>query len=974
MYMQYTPFVLPLLLSAVVLLGLGIYAKRFRIIPATNTFPLAMFFGAAWALAYALDVSITTLTGKMISTGIRFPILALLPVVWLVMTNQFAGRPQQLNRRRIAVLLIIPAITIAIVLTSQYHQLFLYACYIDNSGPIPVLLCKNGPWYWAHLIYSYTLFIISAIILGRSLHSVNSFQYRQTLTLITGTLVTIVTDLLFQLGITPLRGFNPASTLLWLLGLLMAWGLFRYRILEIVPIARSTVVDNISDLMLVFNSHDRLVDFNLAAQKVLGLEVTKSIGQSADAALGRWPDILEHYKSGQSAFSEIKLGENENRKTYVSSVSPIKDKRGNFSGRLVLMRDITEYKQVDETLRNTTEELNNYFTLALDLLCIADTDGYFRRLNRSWETTLGFTSQELTQRRFLDFVHPDDLQSTLSALGKLSDQKEVLNFINRYRCKDGTYRWIEWRSRPVGKIIYAAARDITERVQMEQALSRYANEMAVLYNTSLEINSQTDISQLLNAITRQAAELLRARMGGLYLLAPDYKTLELVVSYNLPGDFVGTRLHIGEGISGRVAQSGKPLMVADHRVWEGRATAYNGTPFRRVLGVPIKWGTEMIGVINITDDEKTGLFTDDEVRLMSLFADQAAIAIKNARLLAETNRRAEQLAALNRIGQAVTSDLELDQVLKTLSEQCQQVLPIDVFYVAMYDNQTGLIYHPLIYDQGKYSTHNPRDVSTMPGLGGEVIQSRKTLYVPDLLDPNTRVHPVTRPRGKPTRSFVGVPLIIRDQVVGVLSMQNYQPDAYTPDQIRLLETIATQAAIAVENARLFEQMKELAITDSLSRLYNRHHFFDLAHSEIERARRYKRALAMIMMDIDHFKVINDTFGHTVGDQVLQALADQCRHTLRTIDIVGRYGGEEFVIVMPETHLEDAQRVAERLRQAIASIEVAAPKGIARITVSQGVAGLDDTHTTLEALLDCADQALYAAKQEGRNRVEVYGVV
>ena len=135
------------------------------------------------------------------------------------------------------------------------------------------------------------------------------------------------------------------------------------------------------------------------------------------------------------------------------------------------IREAVHRTRVEEGLQEKSEELDQFFTLALDLLCIADTDGNFRRLNSAWETTLGYRIDELVGKKFLDLVHPDDLESTLKAIGNLGAGKEVVNFVNRFRCKDGSYRWIEWRSFPYGKnLIYGAARDITERKQVEQAL------------------------------------------------------------------------------------------------------------------------------------------------------------------------------------------------------------------------------------------------------------------------------------------------------------------------------------------------------------------------------------------------------------------------------------------------------------------------------------------------------------------------
>ncbi len=149
--------------------------------------------------------------------------------------------------------------------------------------------------------------------------------------------------------------------------------------------------------------------------------------------------------------------------------------------------DITERKRAEEALQEKTEELDQFFTVALDLFCIAGADGYFRRLNPQWEAVLGYSLPELQKQPFLDLVHPDDLAGTLAAIGDLSAQKMVLNFVNRYRCRDGSYRWIEWRSYPAGNLIYAAARDITERRQVEETLRDRENRLSAIFNNNSDL-------------------------------------------------------------------------------------------------------------------------------------------------------------------------------------------------------------------------------------------------------------------------------------------------------------------------------------------------------------------------------------------------------------------------------------------------------------------------------------------------------
>jgi diguanylate cyclase (GGDEF)-like protein len=181
--------------------------------------------------------------------------------------------------------------------------------------------------------------------------------------------------------------------------------------------------------------------------------------------------------------------------------------------------------------------------------------------------------------------------------------------------------------------------------------------------------------------------------------------------------------------------------------------------------------------------------------------------------------------------------------------------------------------------------------------------------------------------------------------------------------------LSDYAGIAIQNARMFREMQVLAITDSLTGLHNRRHFFDQAGREFDRARRYRHFLSAIMLDIDHFKSFNDAHGHAAGDRVLRAVALLCRKSLREIDILGRYGGEEFAALLPETPLPAAWNAAERLRRGVAELAVETEHGNLSVTVSVGLAAMTDDCPDLPALLARADAALYAAKAAGRNRVE-----
>ena len=183
---------------------------------------------------------------------------------------------------------------------------------------------------------------------------------------------------------------------------------------------------------------------------------------------------------------------------------------------------------------------------------------------------------------------------------------------------------------------------------------------------------------------------------------------------------------------------------------------------------------------------------------------------------------------------------------------------------------------------------------------------------------------------------------------------------------RLLYRNLKQSETALR--QVLQEVQKLAVTDSLTGLLNRRHFFELAEHELRRAKRYSRPLSAIMLDVDHFKQINDTYGHTVGDEVLREVAQVCMKETRNVDVLGRYGGEEFVIVLPECEAHAAREVAERLRQSIAELSMSTPEGPVQVTASLGVSSLSSPSTTLDALISAADTALYSAKRGGRDNV------
>ena len=221
-----------------------------------------------------------------------------------------------------------------------------------------------------------------------------------------------------------------------------------------------------------------------------------------------------------------------------------------------------------------------------------------------------------------------------------------------------------------------------------------------------------------------------------------------------------------------------------------------------------------------------------------------------------------------------------------------------------------------------------------------------------------------------TRSEMCLPLVSLGETLGVLAVESAQTNAFAPADAQPLESVADICAAAIQNARYFEKVRQLAYVDGLTGIFNRRYFEMRMAEEIERAQRYENELSVIMIDIDNFKKLNDEFGHLLGDEALRQVSTIFAHNLRKADIACRYGGEEFVILAPQTSGDHAHAVAEKLRKVVEGWSF---PGVPRpVTITAGVCSFPANGRTRDELVKAADDALYFAKQHGRNRVQLAG--
>ncbi len=343
---------------------------------------------------------------------------------------------------------------------------------------------------------------------------------------------------------------------------------------------------------------------------------------------------------------------------------------------------------------------------------------------------------------------------------------------------------------------------------------------------------------------------------------------------------------------------------------------------------------------------------------------------RNPALASETR----EVAVLHELGKALTSSLELDQVLRTIMEKIDEFLRPDTWSLLLVDDIRQELYFEIAIGAGSEALKDIR-IKVGQGLAGWVAQNGKPVIVPDVSQDQRFFGQVDEKTKMETRSIVAVPVKFRDHCLGVIELINcVGPEGFGGRDLALLEALADYAAIAIENARHVQRIHELTITDDCTSLYNARHLNFMLDTEIYRSQRYGYQFSLIFIDLDHFKNINDTHGHLMGSKLLSEIGLMIKSHCRLIDFAFRYGGDEFVLLLPQTSKENAFIVARRLHRMIRETEWLVDPGLnVRITASVGVAAYPTDSANKAGLLHLADEAMYLVKNTTRDSVAAAGV-
>lgn len=490
-----------------------------------------------------------------------------------------------------------------------------------------------------------------------------------------------------------------------------------------------------------------------------------------------------------------------------------------------------------------------------------------------------------------------------------------------------------------------------------------------LQKATVALSSTLDLTQVIDLILEQLKQVVHFDSASLMSLEDGYLSVLAVHDHPRPESALNVKIYLCEDdLARRIVEHKRSIILNDAKRDESFHCLGGADHVRGWLGVPMIVRDQVTGILTL-DSCMPGSYTEEDARLAMSFANQAALAVANARLYQSERQQRTLAQALREISLALSRSLDTTSILETLLDQIKRVVPYDSASVMLLQgDDVGIAGHrgyesfnvDHLIDQFALS------VSDTPNLS-HMANTRRPHFVPDVkndsdwVDVDTSLH---------IGSWLGAPLIAQNRLLGFLSLDKVERGFYSEGHAERLESLAGHAALALSNALNFGEVEQASITDYVTGTFNHRYFQQMLRREIGRARRYGHPASILMIDLDNFKLVNDTHGHPFGDKLLFALAERIKADLRDIDLLARYGGEEFAIILPRTSLRYLRTVGERLRKTVAAQPFKINGKQVPLTISVGGATFPDNAREAHRMVECADEAMYRAKQNGRNCVYI----
>lgn len=501
--------------------------------------------------------------------------------------------------------------------------------------------------------------------------------------------------------------------------------------------------------------------------------------------------------------------------------------------------------------------------------------------------------------------------------------------------------------------VSAAIERLTRLARSERRL----DELALLHRLIGSVSTSLDLNEVFSTAAAELSDALDVPRLSIYRVAgPVLRLAGQAGSADAPTEVPATA-----GVKGRVVRTGRPEFLANVRDDPDYVSSNFDVATLAVVPV-LRDG--VVTALLVAEGVAAHPVTPQMFEFLIAFAQQLSITVRNAAFYEEQRRAHDELQVLYEAARAVSGTLDLRTVLDSMVSVTCRAFGYDNGAIVMVEPETG----DMVVEAGYGYSHGivGKRLPAGAGIVGWVARTGTPLVVDDVRGDARYYRADDR-----TQSELAVPLIAEGKVLGVFNVESVRLAAFGPRDLRLLTALASYAVVAIQNARLYETAQRMAITDGLTELYNHRYLYESLGRVIDRARRDGQPVGLIMLEIDQFKRYNDLYGHQSGDEALRTVAGLLRRGSRPSDIVARYGGDEFMVVLPGAGKAVAQETADRLRRAVEAYPlILDDEVIATVTLSVGVAAFPQDGETVDDLVEVVDRAQYMAKRSGGNKVHV----